>query len=316
MATKKKRPATARKKPAIKRPPARKTTRSSSAPAKVVAGKKAAAAKKTAAPKKVAARKKTVAPKNVAAPKKVVAPKTRAPRPAKPREFHNPQQQLAKAAPDTLSRGVPGDVPAGPAMPEGFFGAFTGGALTEQDFADAAQTLGCEVAAVKAVAEVETSGASFDANNRPTILYERHVFARSTTPPGKFNESNPDLSASKPYAPGTYGNKQQQFAKLARAYELDPDAALKAPSWGKFQILGENYKACGFSSVADYVKAMTISEAEHLKAFVKFLLSSANRLKAIRAKDWVSLAKYYNGPDYARFSYDTKLAAAYAKYSQ
>jgi len=56
---------------------------------------------------------------------------------------------------------------------------------------------------------------------------------------------------------------------------------------------------------------MTISESEHLKAFIKFLLGSPKRLAAIRNKDWPSLARYYNGPDYAKFRYDTKLATAY-----
>lgn len=76
--------------------------------------------------------------------------------------------------------------------------------------------------------------------------------------------------------------------KLPRAFqlELDQAAALKPPSWGKFQILGEYCKACGFATVADFVKAMTISEIEHLKAFVKFLPSSSKRLQAIRKKDW------------------------------
>ena len=205
--------------------------------------------------------------------------------------------------------------PDGPSMPEGFFAAYTGAPLSEQDFADAAQTLGCEVAAVKAVAEVESAGAGFDANKRPTILYERHVFSRNTLPRGRFDQTDPDLSGSKPYPPGTYGDKNQQFVKLARAFQLDQDAALKAPSWGKFQILGENYKACGFTTAADYVKAMTISEGEHLKAFVRFLFSSPKRLQAIRDKDWPAFARQYNGPNYAQFKYDTKLASAYAKHA-
>lgn len=305
MATTKKRPTAARKKSRAKRPATKK-------PARVGASPKKAAAKKAVAPKKSAK----------------AAPKRRASRSAKAVEIINPQQQLTKVLAETSApsiarvasrgAGMPAGVgaPDGPTMPEGFFSAYTGATLTEQDYANAAQTLGCEVAAVKAVAEVETAGASFDASNRPTILYERHVFSRCTAPPGKFDRTHPDLSASKPYPKGAYGSKDQQFVKLARAFQLDQAAALKAPSWGKFQILGENCKACGFATVADFVKAMTISESEHLKAFVKFLLSSPKRLQAIRKKDWAALALYYNGPNYAQFKYDTKLAAAYAKHAQ
>jgi hypothetical protein len=315
VATRKTRSKTARKKQATKRPAIKKTVRVGASSRKAAAPKKTAAPKKKSPPKKVAAAKKPVAPKKAVVPKKTAKPAAKRIRPpAKAHPFINQQQQLAKvlaeaAAASTAhaaSRGL-----EGPTMPAGFFSAYTGAALTEQDYADAAQTLGCDVAAVKAVAQVETAGASFDASNRPTILYERHIFSRNTAPAGKFDAANPDLSGSKPYPPGTYGSKDQQYVKLAQAFHLDQDAALKAPSWGKFQILGENYKACGFASVADFVKAMTVSEAEHLKAFVRFLLSSPKRLEAIRNKDWPSLARYYNGPDYAKFQYDTKLAAAY-----
>ena len=235
--------------------------------------------------------------------------------------FINPQGQLAKLlAEEPTSRGVGASasrgVAEGPALPPGFFGAYTGATLTEQNYVDAAKALGCDVAAVKAVAQVETAGASFDASRRPTILYERHIFSKHTVPRGRCDQATPDLSASKPYAPGTYGNKNEQFTKLARAFQLDPDAALKAASWGKFQILGENHKDCGFATVADFVKAMTISEVEHLKAFVTFLLRSDTKLQAIRQKNWAVLAKAYNGPNYAKFAYDTKLATAYAQHAQ
>lgn len=229
----------------------------------------------------------------------------------------DPAAQLAKLSADPpLTRGVaPEAGPVAPSLPDGFFAAYTGAALAEPDFVDAAGRLGCDVAAVKAVADVETAGAGFDAAKRPTLLYERHVFARCTTPPGRFDRDHPDLSGlHRPYPPGGYGSKDQQFGKLAQAFQLDPQAALKAPSWGKFQILGENHKACGFATVEAFAKAMTISEVEHLKAFIAFVAGNASLLQAIRRKDWTGFAKSYNGPAFATFKYDTKLAAAFARY--
>ena len=52
--------------------------------------------------------------------------------------------------------------------------------LTEKDYRDAAFQLGCEVAAIKAVAYTETAGAGFDSQDQPTILFERHIFSRLT----------------------------------------------------------------------------------------------------------------------------------------
>jgi N-acetylmuramidase len=258
-------------------------------------------------------------PKNkaasVAAKKPAVAAKTRAPR----YKLLDPAAQLDKlsadppARPATRSRGLDAP-PAGPQLPANVFGAYTGEALGPNAFAEAAASLGCEVAAVKAVAEVESRGSGFDAKNRPTILYERHVFARCCNPKGKFNASNPDISASTPYPKGTFGNTEQQWEKLAKAYALDPEAACKAPSWGIFQILGENHRACGFATALEYARAMTTSPVAHLKAFVGFVQSDRRLLKAIRERDWPGFALAYNGKGYEVYQYDKKIAAAYAKH--
>ena len=52
--------------------------------------------------------------------------------------------------------------------------------LTDEDFKRAAATLNVEVAAVRAVAEVEAAGRGFLADGRPQILYEAHIFHRLT----------------------------------------------------------------------------------------------------------------------------------------
>ncbi|OOV89142.1 hypothetical protein MF4836_34345 [Pseudomonas sp. MF4836] len=46
---------------------------------------------------------------------------------------------------------------------------------------------------------------------------------------------------------GPYG--RPQYERLITAYRLDEEAALQACSWGKFQIMGFNYRAAGFDSV-------------------------------------------------------------------
>lgn len=215
--------------------------------------------------------------------------------------------------PRTASRGLLA-WPTVPGLPQDFFAGHTGAPLTEAVFLQAAQQLGCEPAAVKAVAEVESRGAPFDQQGRPTILYERHVFARCCRPAGCFNASHSDLSALGGYGPGGYGGREQQWKRLAQAYALDPDAALKAASWGMFQILGENHRECGHATAAGFVRAMTVSQVEHLQAFVHFVASHRLRLQALRTLDWPTFARYYNGPAYAQYSYDTKMAAAYARH--
>src|SRR5690554_4118721 len=53
-----------------------------------------------------------------------------------------------------------------------------GGLLGEDDIIRAAQALGVEPAAIKAVNEVESRGRGFLPDGRPVILFERHVMRR------------------------------------------------------------------------------------------------------------------------------------------
>lgn len=242
---------------------------------------------------------------------------TRQPRSA---DDFDPAAQLDKLDVDVRApagrrtRGI-GGTPVVAGLPPDFFSGYTGEPLAEPAFEEAAQALGCELAAIRAVAEVESRGAGFDAARRPTLLYERHVFSRNTAPKGKHDASHPDVSLRTPYAPGTFGNSEQQWVRLGKAYGLDPVAALKAPSWGLFQILGENHKACGYADVVDYARAMTTSPVAQLRAFVAFVRSNATLLRAIRERNWAAFARAYNGPHYARYHYDQKMVQAYARHS-
>lgn len=178
--------------------------------------------------------------------------------------------------------------------------------LTDEDYKTAAETLKVEVAAIKAVASVETKGASFDDDGRPRILYERHYFHRLTA--GKYDKKNPDISNA---TSGGYGKFSAQYGKLERAYKLDAEAALKSASWGRFQIMGSNYAAAGYTSVRQFVMAQARAESEHLKAFTNFVNSSKSMKEALQKKDWAKFAKAYNGPKYKDNDYDTKMEAAY-----
>lgn len=182
--------------------------------------------------------------------------------------------------------------------------------LTQQDFEKAAQILDCEVAAVKAVDQIESRGAGFYPDGECVILFERHVFSRLTA--GIFDRTNPDLSNK---TPGGYGPSSAQPGRLEKAETLNRPAALSSCSWGRFQIMGFNYKLAGFSNVDEMVEAMRRGEPEQLAAFVRFLQST--RLDVpLRAKNWAGFAKGYNGGGYAKNAYDVKLKAAYESFKR
>jgi hypothetical protein len=49
--------------------------------------------------------------------------------------------------------------------------------------------------------------------------------------------------------------------------------------------------------------------------FVRFIKINPGMLAALRAKDWAKFAKLYNGPEYMKNNYHTKLALAYASFT-
>jgi hypothetical protein len=187
--------------------------------------------------------------------------------------------------------------------------------LTDEDFARAAKELNVEEAAVRAVAEVEAAGQGFIADGRPAILYEAHIFHGETKGKHAKEKDRRGVALSSPkWDRSLYGaTGAAQHARYEDARKLDPDAANKACSWGTFQILGLNHKACGFDSSQAFVDAMWTGAAAHMDAFVAFLKSE--KLDApLRAKNWAAFARGYNGPSYAVNKYDTKMASAYARW--
>ena len=189
-------------------------------------------------------------------------------------------------------------------------------ALTDAYFARAATELNVEEAAIRAVAEVEAAGAGFLPDGRPAVLYEAHIFHKQSkgTHANANNRRGVELSSPK-WNRSLYGaTGAAQHNRYEDARKLDPDAANKACSWGTFQILGQNYKECGFDTSQAFVDAMWNGGAStHLDAFVHFI-KTKKLDSALRAKNWAAFARRYNGPGYAQNAYDKKMASAYAKW--
>lgn len=183
--------------------------------------------------------------------------------------------------------------------------------ITEKQFKISAEKIGCSVAAIKAVAEVESSGGGFLSQNQPKILFEPHIFWKEL----RKNGITPILSDICYPVWGTkpYGKMSQQPEKLEKASKIDREAALKSTSWGLFQICGFNYKLCGASSVEDFVNKMSISEDVQLELFTNYIINSHLDDELINL-DWKGFAASYNGPQYQKNKYDTKLATAYKKF--
>ena len=182
--------------------------------------------------------------------------------------------------------------------------------LTDKDFQTAADEYGIEVAVIRAVAKVESGGRTgFDAQGRPKILFEAHIFHKFTK--GKYDKQYPQLSQPT-WALGKKYYSLDQWSRMYQAMDLDQEAAWKSASWGMFQIMGFNHS--GFDTVGQFVAAMFESEYQHLMSFLAFCADN-DLIPVLKKKDWASFARSYNGAGYKQNKYDQAMAKAYEQYS-
>ena len=205
---------------------------------------------------------------------------------------------------------------------ENHWGAFSDKLLSEQDLIEFAQKYDVELAAVKAVNEVESRGRGFLIGGRPKILFEGHIFwkqleKRNLPPASYLNEETKDVLYKK-WTRSFYLGGAGEYDRLNKAVAIadDPnfkEAAFSSASWGAFQIMGYHYKSLGYPSVEEFVSKMYNHEREHLGAFGKYL-DANNLIRHLKSQNWASFARGYNGPAYATNKYDIKLKNAYERF--
>ena len=159
-------------------------------------------------------------------------------------------------------------------------------ALTFADYQNAAESLGCSEAAIRAVASVESSGRGFTSTGAIVARFEAHLFKKAT-----------GIAAT------TY----------SQAFRINKTEANKASSWGMFQVLGSNFENAGYDDVESMIADYKKGEKRQLSSFVR-LIKAWNLDDEIRDLQWATFARKYNGPNYAANNYDGKMAQAYAKY--
>lgn len=167
-----------------------------------------------------------------------------------------------------------------------------------EDYQRAALRLGVPVATIKAVSEVESGrDGGFDSLGRPTVLFEPHVFSKYTD--HRFDATHGGVSykvwKTKPYPTGTEDERNAaNWAKIEYAAKLDHVAAYMSASAGRFQVMGFNWKVCGYPSLDAFWEAMWRSEGDHLDAFVGFVVTN-NLARHLVSGDWEAFARSYNG---------------------
>lgn len=189
---------------------------------------------------------------------------------------------------------------------------------TIRSITDIARTASLDPATLLAIAEVESAGRMtypIQGRNEPAIRFEGHYFDRRLRGPTQQKARDLGLAASQA---GKIRNPSDQMGRwqlLQRAMTIDRRAALESTSWGVGQVMGAHWQWLGYRSVEELVADVRQSTEGQIVLMLRFI-EKAGLVEVLAARDWRNFARRYNDPAFARNHYDTKLAAAYLRWSQ
>ena len=166
---------------------------------------------------------------------------------------------------------------------------------------------------------VESKESGFLASGRPVILFERHKFYQALKrklTKDKLNYYATTQTDIVNIKAGGYLGLEREWDRLNRAKSIDAEAALESASWGLGQVMGFNAKTIGYTNVFQMVEEFTTSEKNQVEGMLKFCRATPVLYKALKAKDFPNIARYYNGPNYAINRYDLKLKEAYSIFNK
>lgn len=161
-------------------------------------------------------------------------------------------------------------------------------------YAEAGRKWNLDPAIIRAVFAVESAGRPYRADRSVERRYEPHHMPGSGI-------TNWRESLKMPF--------RAREAAFAKAYARNPEAALRATSWGGPQIMGFNCEAAGYRSALAMVQAMAAREQAHLDAFMT-LIAGWGLITKLRAHDWRGFAARYNGSGQAA-TYAARIEKAY-----
>lgn len=171
----------------------------------------------------------------------------------------------------------------------------------------AADRIGCDLPAIKALFEVEAAGKFHDKFGAPISRFEPHHFPRKHWSALGFS-----TNGQAAWRASLKVSRTRRAAMYKKAWGIDPEATARATSYGAPQIMGFNHEAAGFPSARSMKEAFK-SAGEQIKAFANLVISWGLD-GAIRSHDWQRVETRYNGGGFGG-AYARKMAAAYKRHS-
>ena len=183
--------------------------------------------------------------------------------------------------------------------------------LTDYDIPRIGYKIGVGEDVIHSILDTESRGVGFDKHG-VIRLFEEHCYYRSLPRALRRDAVKKGLAY-----PKWRRNYKNNYARLVKAYEYHPEAALLSCSWGLGQVLGLNYRMVGYHTAEQMVSAFAESEANQLDAVIEFIKASGidDELRALDKatdrKELISIARLiarvYNGSGYEVNKYHIKI---------
>ena len=189
--------------------------------------------------------------------------------------------------------------------------------ITFADITALANKVGVEPCILHAVKAVESKGAGFTPNGNIVVAFEEHNFFAQLrkvgiNPKDQTNPRYADIVSYSTWDRRRHKNAAGEYDQWLRGQEIHKEAALRAASYGLFQIMGFNHAECGFKTVGEFVAEQQKGEVEQLATFATYI-SNKGYIPLLRQKNWAAFAMRYNGEGYKANKYDLRLQQEYER---
>ncbi len=184
--------------------------------------------------------------------------------------------------------------------------------LSYNDVRIAAESIGVPVAAFQAITIVESNGVySTQVGGRevPLIRFEGHKFYARLSGAKLKAAVAAGLASPKAGAVKNPSSQTARYALLERAKQIDRVAALESCSVGCGQVMAYHWNDLGYASVDAFYSAMN-SVGGQLLAMAKFI-RFAGLVDELQRLDFDGFARGYNGANYRKYGYATKMRQVY-----
>lgn len=182
----------------------------------------------------------------------------------------------------------------------------------------AAEKYDVPVSTLMAVVETESDGVAYanvNGKSEPLIRWEGHYFDKRLDAGERTIARKLGLASPKA---GVVKNPSKQQARWDRLYipgtEIDEEAATESISMGVGQVMGSHDQKLGFDTAVkmfDYVRQGAVEQVDLMMRYVK----EFDLLDELERGDFTGFARGYNGPNYKKYAYHTKMRAAAKKYA-